>query len=257
MQQRDEARDESSQTVLVVDDNAATRYATVRVLRGAGFDTLETAGGAQALELARRCTAVLLDVHLPDLHGFEVCRLLRAQPETATLPVIHVSAVYIAAEDQVTGISGGADAYLISPVEPALLVATLRTQVRARTAERALRQAEARLRGIVERAACGIALVDAAGFLVEANPAFAALVDHPADSLPGRLVAELAPRDARAAAEAAVAAWARGPWQGSFPLAKKDGQRLDLAWTVSPHTDPGFSVAIAWPAPPARPARRG
>lgn len=110
--------------VLVVDDGAAARYATCRGLRAAGFDTVDTPGGAQALELAGSgVAAVVLDVHLPDLHGFEVCRLLRRGAATAGLPVIHVSAVQLSSQDLVDGLAAGADAYLMSPVEPPVLAA--------------------------------------------------------------------------------------------------------------------------------------
>lgn len=87
-------------SILVVDDTASARYATARSLRAAGYHTVEAAAGAQALELAPFVSAVVLDVHLPDLHGLEVCRLIRARPATANLPVIHVSAVYVSQQEQ-------------------------------------------------------------------------------------------------------------------------------------------------------------
>jgi CheY-like chemotaxis protein len=66
-------------TLLVVDDTPASRYATSRVLRGAGFTVLEAASGQEALTLAQQGPdLVVLDVNLPDIDGFEVCRRLRA-----------------------------------------------------------------------------------------------------------------------------------------------------------------------------------
>jgi len=62
--------DRSRHSVLVVDDNASTRYASSRSLRAAGFNIVEAAAGAEALELAEFVSAVVLDVHLPDLIGF-------------------------------------------------------------------------------------------------------------------------------------------------------------------------------------------
>ena len=117
--------DRSHHSVLVVDDNPSSRYATSRALRAAGFNTVEAAAGAEALELVDFVSAVVLDVHLPDLLGFEVCRLLRGRPTTASLPVVHVSAVYVTQTEQAAGMEAGADAYLVSPVDPATLVATL------------------------------------------------------------------------------------------------------------------------------------
>jgi CheY-like chemotaxis protein len=117
--------DRSKHSVLVVDDNASSRYATARSLRAAGFNIVEAAAGAEALELVEFVSAVVLDVHLPDLLGFEVCRLLRTRAATASLPVVHVSAVYVSPAEQATGIEAGADAYMVSPVDPLTLVATL------------------------------------------------------------------------------------------------------------------------------------
>lgn len=115
----------STHSVLVVDDHAPSRYATARALRAAGFNVVEAAGGAQALELARYVSAVVLDVHLPDLHGFEVCRLLRERPETARLPVVHVSGVYVQDVDIADGRLSGGDDYFVNPVDYGVLAARL------------------------------------------------------------------------------------------------------------------------------------
>ena len=117
--------DRSLHSVLVVDDNAASRYATARNLRAAGFNIVEAAAGAEALELGEFVSAVVLDVHLPDLLGFEVCRLLRSKPTTASLPIVYVSALYVSEDDQQHGMSTGGNAYLVSPVDPEALLATL------------------------------------------------------------------------------------------------------------------------------------
>lgn len=117
--------DRSRHSVLVVDDNEAARYAVVRNLRAAGFNVVEAAAGAEALELCEFVSAVVLDVHLPDLIGYEVCRLLRSKATTADLPVVYVSAMYVTEEDQQHGMATGGDAYLVSPVDPEALLATL------------------------------------------------------------------------------------------------------------------------------------
>jgi CheY-like chemotaxis protein len=124
--------DRSQHSVLVVDDNPSTRYATARSLRAAGFHSVEAAAGAEALELVEFVSAVVLDVHLPDLLGFEVCRLVRQRAATASLPVVHVSAVYITQEEQSAGLEAGADAYMVAPVDPEALVATLDHLIDAR-----------------------------------------------------------------------------------------------------------------------------
>lgn len=126
--------DRSNHSVLVVDDNASSRYATARTLRAAGFNIVEASAGAEALELAEFVSAVVLDVHLPDLIGFEVCRLVRTRAATASLPVVHVSAVYVSQSEQAAGMEAGADAYMVSPVDPQALVATLDELIERRPA---------------------------------------------------------------------------------------------------------------------------
>jgi CheY-like chemotaxis protein len=122
----------SGHRVLVVDDNHAMRYATARGLRAAGFATVEAGAGAEGLALSKTASAVVLDIHLPDINGFEVCRLVRADPATAALPVVHVSAVFIDEKDQQESRAAGADAYLVGPVLPTQL-ATLVDQLISRS----------------------------------------------------------------------------------------------------------------------------
>src|SRR5687767_10609900 len=76
--------------ILNVDDHDAGRYARTRFLTRAGFSVEEACTGDQALRAVRDRPPdlVLLDINLPDLDGFEVCRRIKSDPETARLPVI-------------------------------------------------------------------------------------------------------------------------------------------------------------------------
>lgn len=112
-------------TILVVDDHEATRYSLCRILRGAGFEVLEASTGQRALELAPAAAAVVLDMHLPDIDGFDVCRRLRATPGLQSLPVVHVSSVHVTGFAQDKGQRAGADAYLVNPVGPEQLLPLL------------------------------------------------------------------------------------------------------------------------------------
>lgn len=143
--------DRSQHTVLVVDDTPATRYSTCRILRAAGFQIVEAATGGEGMDLARAggVSAVVLDVHLPDIDGFTVCRMLRQLPETVVLPVLHLSATYVETADKVAGLNSGADAYLEHPVDAGILVATLQALIRARIAEEQLRETEQRYRQLL------------------------------------------------------------------------------------------------------------
>lgn len=117
--------DRSQSTVLVVDDSEAGRYAVARGLRSEGFATREAASGQEALDRAPGVAAIVLDVHLPDIHGLDVCRTLRGRAETAKVPIVHVSAVYVTGHAQAAADRAGADAYLLAPVDTGELARTL------------------------------------------------------------------------------------------------------------------------------------
>jgi DNA-binding response OmpR family regulator len=124
-------------TIVVVDDFQDGRELTAAVLRREGFNVKEAGTGTEALALATELPALMvLDVHLPDLDGFEVCRRIKKDPRTAGISVLQVSAAFRNTGDRVRGLDGGADAYLALPVEREELVATVRALLRIRRAER-------------------------------------------------------------------------------------------------------------------------
>ncbi|MCW7538062.1 response regulator [Aquabacterium sp. A7-Y] len=232
--------------VLVVDDNPATRYATSRVLQAAGFRPREAATGGEALTLADAGTAaVVLDVHLPDTDGFEVCRTLRNRPETARVPVIYLSAAYVRDHDKVRGLDSGADAYMTHPAEPALLVATVQALVRARRAEDGMRRSEARFRAIYDQALSGICLIDTTGCFVDVNPAMLAMLHRRHDEVVGRRVPDFAPPEWQARIAGYLDKSREGVWRGDFPLLDAEGRLVHLEWSLSAHVERGVSMAIA------------
>jgi len=133
--------------ILNVDDYDPGRYARTKILRQAGFEVREAASGTEALQLlAIQPDIVLLDINLPDVDGFEVCRRIKADPSTAGIFVLHLSASNIRDTDRVIGLNNGADSYLTEPIAPEVLVATVRALLRARGAEEALRRSNRGLR---------------------------------------------------------------------------------------------------------------
>lgn len=105
-------------TILIVDDYPASRYALGRMMRQQGYETVEIdSGGALLATLeAHRIDLVLMDVHLPDADGFELCNQLRADPRYERIPVIVVSATYASPDHRDRAESVGADAYFEQPV---------------------------------------------------------------------------------------------------------------------------------------------
>jgi len=117
-------------SLLLVDDDEAKRYVIATWLRRAGHQVTEAATGSAALDLVSAAELVILDVNLPDMSGFEVCRHIKSDPRTAAIPVIQVSATAVEVKDRAHGLSQGADAYLIEPADPEELLATVAAALR-------------------------------------------------------------------------------------------------------------------------------
>jgi len=126
-------------TILAVDDNDAIRYSLSRALQGGGYRVIEARNGTETLRLADDSPDLItLDVHLPDMDGFEVCRRLKANPRTAHIPVLHISATVTDTENRVRGLEA-ADGYLAEPVSREELLATVGSLLRLKQAEREAR----------------------------------------------------------------------------------------------------------------------
>jgi CheY-like chemotaxis protein len=119
---------ESQQIVLVVDDIETKRYVVCRMLHASNYATVEAATGRAAVKLARkhRPDAIILDMNLPDQSGLITLQQLRAQTDTALIPVVFLSAVAHSPSDRTRAEALGASAYLFSPVQADTLISVLR-----------------------------------------------------------------------------------------------------------------------------------
>lgn len=123
-------------TILVVDDEPDAVELVEFNLTQAGFKVLTAADGAEAVNKARKCApnVIVLDVMLPEMDGFEVCKLLKRDKETAQIPVVMLTAK--AAEmDRVLGLELGADDYLTKPFSPRELVLRVKKLLNRATAQ--------------------------------------------------------------------------------------------------------------------------
>jgi PAS domain S-box-containing protein len=151
-------------TILVVDDSEGSRYTMGRMLQTAQYQVKEAATGADALRLAEeKPDLIILDVNLPDINGREVCRRLKANPSTAMIPVLHLSASFVDSENRAEGLESGADGYLTYPVERRELVANIEALLRARRAERAAREQRELLRITLHSIGDGVIATDTQG----------------------------------------------------------------------------------------------
>lgn len=151
--------------ILVVDDDPDTLFFTTRVMRNGGYEVISASTGNECLTLARdiRPDIILLDINLPDIIGFEVCRRIKTDPDLANIFVIHLSAEHISSDSQVYGLEGGADGYIILPVSGKELLARIEAMIRIKKTEQALRESEEKFRVITETAQDAIIMMDSKG----------------------------------------------------------------------------------------------
>ncbi|HET9297799.1 MAG TPA: PAS domain-containing protein, partial [Candidatus Binatia bacterium] len=196
-------------TVLNVDDNEARRYAKSRILKRGGYQVIESETGAEALRVVKEFqpNLVLLDVKLPDTTGFAVCEAIKADPATAHIMVLQISAMYLSPEDRAIGLERGADTYLTEPVEAAELLGATRALLRLyeRDQEKRflldqLREANrqnvaqlAELQSIYATAPVGLAVLDTELRYLRVNDLLAVKNGIPADQHIGKTVREITP----------------------------------------------------------------
>jgi two-component system, NtrC family, sensor kinase len=108
--------------ILVVDDNEQNRYVMARSLRNPDWIIEECGTGVEALERVKsRPDVVILDMRLPDIAGYEVCRRIKQDPRTRDIPVLQVSA-YAGEQGKAAARQAGADRFLTHPLDPNILV---------------------------------------------------------------------------------------------------------------------------------------
>ncbi|WP_231758385.1 response regulator [Microbulbifer elongatus] len=128
--QGDRMDSQTGDIVLVVDDSPDTLSLINDTLEQAGIDVLVALDGSQALNIARRLRPdmILLDAVMPGLDGFETCRLLKADPALASIPVIFMTGLTDSA-DIVRGLESGGVDYLTKPIQPSELLARMKVHL--------------------------------------------------------------------------------------------------------------------------------
>lgn len=121
-------------TILVVEDSRTQRHMMSELLRASGFEVAAAENGLDALAQISHCQPdlVILDVVMPGMSGYEVCRRIKANAATRSIPVVFCSSNATDA-DRYWGLKQGATAYLCKPFQPPELIATVH-QVLAITA---------------------------------------------------------------------------------------------------------------------------
>ena len=180
--------------LLVIDDTEANRYSIARHLRANGFTVREATTGQAGLDLAlaELPDLIVLDIRLPDMSGLEVARRLRTDERTADIPLLHISASFTDPASRAKGLDNGADGYLTHPVDPLVMLATVRSLLRTREAERRLHATAADWSATFDAIAEGVCITGRDGHVTRCNRAFRALVGA-RDETVRRPISELIP----------------------------------------------------------------
>jgi two-component system cell cycle sensor histidine kinase/response regulator CckA len=270
---------ESDSTILIVDDEQSVREIIAGMLEDHGYNLALAGSGSEAIARATELTPdlILLDVMMPDIDGFEVCRRLRADPLLAEVPIIMITALNDL-DSRLRGIEAGADDFISKPFNQAELRARVRTITRlnryrrlllertqrqqaemetaqlyqklqqyadsleATVAERTLElQSERdRTQSILEALGEAIVVADLEGTIQYVNPAVVALTGFSRDEVVGQDW-QLWHRDAQSAAayaEMQAVLRAGRTWRGELIYTREDGTPYDAAVTVAPLFDP-------------------
>lgn len=205
-------------TVLIVDDDPAARELVAERLEGVGYILHTASDGREALDFARRLLpdVILLDVLMPEIDGYEVCRRLRRDPLLRDVPVILLTALDDRAS-RVRGLEAGADDFVSKPFDDAELQAHVRTIARLDRYRR-LHETRRRLDWVVEHSEDGYLLLGPADRVLYANARARTLLELPDEdegTHPGVDFLGLAAGRYRLEPEDAWAAW---PDTGDVPL---------------------------------------
>ncbi|CAK8711623.1 histidine kinase [Candidatus Electrothrix aarhusensis] len=138
--------------ILIVDDDPQVLFATVRILKKAGYTVITASSGYEGLQTARERMPdlLLLDVMLPDIDGIEVCKHLKGGEMTSHLFVCLLSGLRRASEEQALGLESGADDYIARPIENRELLARVQAMLRLINAEKELYDNRKQLKRLVE-----------------------------------------------------------------------------------------------------------
>jgi DNA-binding response OmpR family regulator len=217
-----------TETVLVIDDDAAKRHSIVKILRKAGYAIREGETGSDALRLAaEKPILIILDVKLPDMSGFEVCRRIKEDAATAAIPVLHISTTFVDIEDRIQGLEGGADGYLTDVLEPLELIATVKALLRARRAEEAAQISSRQWQVTFDAISDGVVLLEHQGRVIQANAAISNRrrscgCSRPASVRPSNRLPATAGSGSPSTRSATPAEWSRG-LSASLPTSPTGG----------------------------------
>ena len=140
--------------ILAIDDKTDNLISLSAVLKFMipGCEVITATSGPEGIRQAeiQQPDTILLDIKMPDMDGYEVCRILKSTAATNHIPVIMISAIRTESKDLVKGLDSGADVYLAKPIDEYVLTAQVKTALRVKAAEDSLRRQKQDLEAVVQ-----------------------------------------------------------------------------------------------------------
>lgn len=242
--------------VLLVDDDPDLRSVSYIILSEAGFSIREAASAGECLEVLKGDLPelILLDVHLPDQSGLDLCQAIKSNPATAGVAIVHLSGEHTTSEEQAEGLEAGADGYIARPISSYELTARVEATLRVKRTEAELhrmtdklRRASRALQQIMDYSLDVICTINAAGEFVEVNAAAERSWGFSRQELIGKTYFDCVFSEDRAMTQAVTIAVMAGKATHDFEnrFCCKDGSVVHLMWSAvwSPAEQMMFCVA--------------
>lgn len=232
--------------ILIVDDQLSAREVLRVVLEDKGYHLVFASSGKEALNQAIKLIPdlVLLDVMMPDMDGFEVCRRMRADQRLVEVPIIMLTSLDDR-DSRLRGLELGVDDFITKPFNSAELQARVRTITRLNRQRRLhlleLQAERDRTQAILEALGEAIVVTDANGVIQYINPAAVALTGFtPAEAIgQSWRLWQIADSSAHLYNEILTVVQAGQTWRGEIVSKRKDDTLCDTATTIAPLFGPG------------------
>ena len=217
---------EGKRTVLVVDDVPDDIVILEEILKRE-YQVKAVTNGEAALRVVRSDSPpdiILLDIMMPDMDGFEVCRKIKEETPGATIPIIFLTGKSKTADEKM-GFELGAVDYIRKPVDPDIVKTRIKSHLEFK--DQAVRSSELRYRRLFETSSDGILVIDCAtGAIVDANPALAKMLGLSQEYFLGKLISDVGMLKAIFDTEAAASKPRRRLPRGGQAIETEDGRRI-------------------------------
>ncbi|MFA6053963.1 MAG: response regulator [Thermodesulfovibrionales bacterium] len=226
--------------ILCVDDDPDLLQINTAILRNAGYEVTEAVTGEECLRITkeRRPDLILLDVMLPDMSGFDICRQIKEAPELLGTYVMLISGMEISSASQVKGLDAGADGYITRPLPVQEFLSRISAIIRIQKTEAALRKSMEQYKTLVETMNEGLGVTDENCLNIFVNENLCAMLGHAKDDIIGRpLTHFLDDANKKIYEEQILKRKAGVSASYELVLTKKDGQKVQAIVSPKPIFD--------------------